>query len=51
MLAAVEKLDRGEIALGKRADLVLVDWPKAATPAIRGTWSAGRCAYRGQPAG
>jgi len=43
--------DRGEIATGKRADLVLVDWPEGATPAIQGTWVAGRCAYRGMPAG
>ncbi|MEM9426440.1 MAG: alpha-D-ribose 1-methylphosphonate 5-triphosphate diphosphatase [Pseudomonadota bacterium] len=38
--------DRGEIAVGKRADLVLVDWPENATPAIRGTWVKGRAAYR-----
>lgn len=43
--------DRGEIALGKRADLVLVDWPQGQTPAITGTWVAGRCAYRAQAAG
>jgi alpha-D-ribose 1-methylphosphonate 5-triphosphate diphosphatase len=43
--------DMGEIALGKRADLVLVDWPDGQTPAIQGTWVAGRLAYRGQPAG
>lgn len=30
--------DRGEIAVGKRADLVLVDWPMGQTPAIQGTW-------------
>jgi alpha-D-ribose 1-methylphosphonate 5-triphosphate diphosphatase len=41
--------DRGDIAVGKRADLVLVDWPKGQTPAIQGTWVAGRCAYRGIP--
>ena len=41
--------DRGEIAVGKRADLVLVDWPKGQTPAIQGTWVAGRAAYRGIP--
>lgn len=38
--------DRGEIATGKRADLVLVDWPEGHTPAVQGTWVAGRCAYR-----
>ncbi|MEL6887723.1 MAG: alpha-D-ribose 1-methylphosphonate 5-triphosphate diphosphatase [Pseudomonadota bacterium] len=41
--------DRGEIRVGKRADLVLVDWPAGHTPAIQGTWVAGRCAYRAQP--
>lgn len=41
--------DRGDIAVGKRADLVLVDWPVGQTPAIQGTWVAGRCAYRGMP--
>lgn len=40
--------DRGEIAVGKRADLVMVEWPKAQTPAIVGTWVAGRMAYRSQ---
>ena len=43
--------DRGAIETGKRADLVLVDWPKGAAPAIRGTWVAGRCAYSARPAG
>lgn len=43
--------DRGEIAVGKRADLVLVDWPDGQSPAIRGTWVAGRPAYRAIPAG
>ncbi|MDX8352527.1 alpha-D-ribose 1-methylphosphonate 5-triphosphate diphosphatase [Cognatiyoonia sp. IB215182] len=42
--------DRGRIEVGKRADLVLVDWPAGQRPAIRGTWVAGRCAYRGLPA-
>lgn len=36
--------DRGEIAVGKRADLVVVDWPEGATPAIRATLSGGRFA-------
>ena len=48
---AMQLEDRGEIAIGKRADLVLVDWPEGQTPAIRGTWVAGRCAYRAMPAG
>lgn len=38
--------DRGEIIEGKRADLVLVEWPDSAAPVIRGTWVAGRPAYR-----
>ncbi|MEL6959039.1 MAG: alpha-D-ribose 1-methylphosphonate 5-triphosphate diphosphatase [Pseudomonadota bacterium] len=41
--------DRGDIIIGKRADLVLVDWPQGQTPAIQGTWVGGRCAYRGIP--
>jgi alpha-D-ribose 1-methylphosphonate 5-triphosphate diphosphatase len=48
---AMNLQDRGRIEVGKRADLVLVDWPKDHAPAILGTWVAGRCAYRGQPAG
>ncbi|MEN0001290.1 MAG: alpha-D-ribose 1-methylphosphonate 5-triphosphate diphosphatase [Pseudomonadota bacterium] len=48
---AMQLHDRGEVAVGKRADLVLVDWPEGATPAIRGTWSNGRPAYRALPAG
>lgn len=43
--------DRGEISVGKRADLVLVDWPRGQTPAVQGTWVAGRCAYRAFPNG
>ncbi len=43
--------DRGEIVVGKRADLVLVDWPQGETPAIQGTWVAGRAAYRAKPKG
>jgi cytosine/adenosine deaminase-related metal-dependent hydrolase len=43
--------DRGEIAVGRRADLVLVDWPDGHAPAIRGTWVAGRAAYLGRPPG
>lgn len=43
--------DRGDIETGKRADLVLVDWPEGQAPSILGTWVAGRCAYRGHPAG
>ncbi|GGE16322.1 alpha-D-ribose 1-methylphosphonate 5-triphosphate diphosphatase [Primorskyibacter flagellatus] len=43
--------DRGRIAVGARADLVLVDWPAGQSPAILGTWVAGRMAYRGTPHG
>ncbi len=48
---AMNLTDRGEIKTGKRADLVLVDWPDGQAPAIQGTWVAGRPAYRGMPAG
>lgn len=43
--------DRGRIAPGLRADLVLVDWPQDAAPAILATYVAGRAAYRAQPLG
>lgn len=46
---AMKLTDRGEIAVGKRADLVLVDWPQGATPAIRATYVAGRSAYAALP--
>ena len=48
---AMKLTDRGEISPGKRADLVLVDWPEGHMPAVRGTWVAGRAAYLGQPFG
>ncbi len=48
---AMNLTDRGDIMVGKRADLVLVDWPDQQAPSILGTWVAGRCAYRGHPAG
>lgn len=48
---AMNLTDRGEIAAGKRADLVLVDWPEGHAPSVVGTWVAGRMAYRGLPAG
>ncbi len=41
--------DRGEIAPGRRADLVLVDWPDGGTPAVRATFVAGRPAYQARP--
>ncbi|QPH54607.1 alpha-D-ribose 1-methylphosphonate 5-triphosphate diphosphatase [Pontivivens ytuae] len=37
--------ERGEIAVGQRADLVLLDWPEGETPAVRRTWVKGRLAY------
>ena len=37
--------DRGEIAIGKRADLVLIDWPEGAPPAIAMTLSGGHIAH------
>jgi alpha-D-ribose 1-methylphosphonate 5-triphosphate diphosphatase len=43
--------DRGEIAPGLRADLVLVDWPEGQLPVIRQTWVGGRCAYSAIPQG
>jgi alpha-D-ribose 1-methylphosphonate 5-triphosphate diphosphatase len=43
--------DRGQIAVGLRADLVVLDWPDGGLPAIRQTWVAGRCAYSAIPAG
>lgn len=39
--------DRGQIAPGQRADLVLLDWPHGETPAVVTTWVAGRTAYLG----
>lgn len=47
---ALSLTDRGEIAVGKRADLVLVEWPDAGTPVVRRTWAAGRVAYQAVPA-
>lgn len=41
--------DRGQIAPGLRADLVLIDWPEGGVPVVRQTWVAGRCAYSAQP--
>ncbi len=42
--------DRGAIACGQRADIVLVDWPEGAAPAVRTTVSGGRIAYRAETA-
>ena len=40
--------DRGAIAQGLRADLVLVDWPDQVTPAVKMTMSGGQVAYLAQ---
>ncbi|MGR3494999.1 alpha-D-ribose 1-methylphosphonate 5-triphosphate diphosphatase [Citreimonas sp.] len=48
---AMKLRDRGTIEVGKRADLVLVDWPDGHAPAVTGTWVGGRMAYRGHAAG
>lgn len=43
--------DRGQIAPGMRADLVLVDWPEGGVPVVRQKYVAGRCAYNSMPMG
>ena len=43
--AAMSLTDRGRIAPGLRADLVLIDWPEPAMPSPIRTWSAGRAGY------
>jgi len=43
--------DRGEIAPGRRADLLLLDWPEGGMPAVRRTLVAGRTAYFAGAAG
>jgi len=43
--------DCSSIAVGKRADLVLLDWPNGPTPAVKETWVAGRAAFRGSAIG
>ncbi|MDP3194056.1 alpha-D-ribose 1-methylphosphonate 5-triphosphate diphosphatase [Tabrizicola sp.] len=42
--------DRGRIAPGQRADLLLLDWPEGQTPAPMRTWVAGRPGYSALPA-
>jgi alpha-D-ribose 1-methylphosphonate 5-triphosphate diphosphatase len=37
--------DRGAVAIGRRADLILIDWPEGDVPAVQRTWVAGREAY------
>lgn len=48
--AAMGLSDRGRIAPGLRADLVLLDWPEGRTPAALRTWAAGRGGYSALPA-
>lgn len=41
--------DRGRIAPGQRADLLLLDWPEGQTPAPLRTWVSGRPGYSALP--
>jgi alpha-D-ribose 1-methylphosphonate 5-triphosphate diphosphatase len=41
--------DRGRIAPGQRADLLLLDWAEGQTPAPLRTWVAGRGGYSALP--
>lgn len=41
--------DRGRIAPGQRADLLLLDWPEGQTAAPRRTWVSGRPGYSTLP--
>lgn len=41
--------DRGRIAPGQRADLLLLDWPEGQAPAALRTWVAGRGGYSALP--
>jgi alpha-D-ribose 1-methylphosphonate 5-triphosphate diphosphatase len=47
--AAMGLTDRGRIAPGLRADLLLLDWPDGGTPAPLRTWIAGRGGYSALP--
>lgn len=47
--AAMGLADRGRIAPGLRADLVLLDWPDQGMPAPVRTWVAGRGGYSALP--
>jgi len=49
--ASLGLTDRGEIAVGRRADLVLLDWPDAGVPVVRRCLANGRVAYAADPAG
>jgi len=48
---ALGLLDRGQIAPGKRADLVLLDWPEGHPPVVRHCFVKGRAAYGAIAAG
>lgn len=41
--------DRGRIAAGQRADLLLLDWPEGQVPAPLRTWVSGRPGYSALP--
>ncbi|WP_165220759.1 alpha-D-ribose 1-methylphosphonate 5-triphosphate diphosphatase [Affinirhizobium pseudoryzae] len=43
--------DRGVIEVGRRADLLLVEWPEGGVPSVRRTFVEGREAYRAVSAG
>lgn len=43
--AAMGLTDRGRIATGLRADLMLLDWPEGQAPAALRTWVSGRGGY------
>jgi len=43
--AALGLADRGDIAVGRRADLVLLDWPEGHTPVVRHCFVNGHAAY------
>lgn len=47
--AAMGLTDRGRIAPGLRADLLLLDWPEGQAPAPLRTWVAGRGGYSALP--
>lgn len=47
--AAMGLADRGRIAPGLRADLLLLDWPEGQAPAPLRTWVAGRGGYSALP--
>ena len=49
--AAMGLTDRGRIANGLRADLVLLDWPDGQAPAPVRTWISGRGGYSALPIG